>query len=226
MIKLVVILVLFLSIQSAFSQQMSLKAGQSFSKLKFEDSQGNELGNLLSVNHFFMAAGYRTALWPDQLNSKLFGNLGLRFSGYGSKGSDATLDNYYEWDLSYLGLSLGLDYEFYEVGNFAGFVSIKVSPELMIRGSQTITGPQNINNGVYDLMGEEDFNTPITFFRGGIGARYQLASNASMFIEYTYGKSYSFFDSGADKLNILAQYFGVGVFADIAGGGSQKNRKR
>ena len=218
--KPLLLLCLFWVTGMAQAQQVSLQAGQSFSKIKFVDSNGNELQNLQTVNHFFMMAEYRQTVFPEQLNSKLFGNLGLRFSGYGSTGSDRVLDNFYEWDLSYLGLVFGLDYEFYEKGRFATFASIKISPEFLIRGSQTI------NSQVFDLMGEEDFNTPIFFFRGGLGARFQLTNDASIFAQYMIGKSYSFFDSQSSELNIIAQNFGIGLFTDISGGKQKPKRRK
>ncbi len=214
------IIVFLLFSRLGFSQQISLQAGQSFSEIRFEDSNGVELQNLRTVNHFFMMAEYRNAIFPDQFDGKLLGNIGLRFSGYGSTGSDPALNNFFEWDLSYLGLVFGVDYEFYEIGRFTGFLGAKVSPEVLVRGSQTL------NNEVFDLVGEDDFDTPIFFFRGAVGTKFQLTDDASLFAQYTYGQSYSFFDSGSDQLNIIAQSFGIGLFADITSGGAPKRKRR
>ncbi len=191
-------------------QQVALQAGQVFSEIRFVDSFGSELQNLQPVNHFFMLAEYRSSIFSEQLNNKLFGSVGLGFNGYGSNGSDRVLNNYYEWDLSYLGLFLGLDYEVFTAGSFTGLINIKASSELLVRGSQVL------NTQVYDIKGEDDFDTPITFFRGGLGVKFQLTSDAAIFAQYMIGKSYSFFDQGTSELNIIAQNFGIGLFTNMS----------
>ncbi len=202
------------------TQQVSLQAGQVFSELQFRDSFGSELQNVNPVNRFFMMAEYRSKIFPKQLNEKVFGTIGVGFNGYGSKGSDRALNNYFEWDLSYLGLLLGLDYEYYQIGSFTGFINFKVSSEWLMRGSQVI------NDQVYDLKGAEDFDTPLTVFRGGLGVKFQLTDETSIFLHYMIGKSYSFFDSGSSELNIIAQNFGVGLFTYMSYNANRRPRYR
>lgn len=216
-VLLIIGLVLW-SASMTFSQQIGLQAGQTFSKIQFTDSEGRELDNLQSTNHFFMMGEYRKPLFGESLDNKLSGSIGLSFNGYGSTGSDPVLDNFFEWDLAYVGLMLGLDYTFYQKGDFSAFGSVKVSPEILVRGSQTI------NNQVFDLVGEEDFDTPIIFLKGGLGVQYDVTTEATIYSQYMLGKSYAL--SGSDQeLNFITHNVGIGIFLNILPG-KKNSRKR
>lgn len=213
------LLVIFLSMTSdLWSQQLGLQAGQTFSKLQFEDSQGNELDNIQSTNSFFMLIEYRAPLFGEQLDGKLYGSAGLSFNGYGSTGSDPALDNFFEWDLAYVGVALGVDYIFYQKGAFATFGSLKASPEFLVRGSQTI------NNQVFDLVGEEDFDMPIIFFKGGLGVQFEVTSEATIYTQYLIGKSYSL-GSSDQELSFITHNVGVGIFLNVLPDNKKKRRR-
>lgn len=217
--KITLILLLVIGYCAASTaQQIGLQAGQSFSNFQFKDSNGNELDNLNSVNKFCVISEYHKTIFTEQTNEQLWLNIGLRFSGYGAVGSDPQLDNSFEWDVSYMGLLIGLDYDIYDFGRVTAFASTKISSEFLLRGTQVINGQS------FSLVGQEDFNTPLTFFRGGLGTKFELTSNASIFIQYMIGKSFSFFDSSASQLNIIDQNFGIGLYADLYTG--QKKRRR
>lgn len=203
---------LMLSAAVMRAQELNLQAGGSVSKFKFRDSQGNTLQNIHSTDNFFMTVEYRRNILKKIFKDNFYTDLGIGYYRYGATGSDATLDNYYAWDVTYLGINLGLDYEFYRPGRFTFYAKGEASPEFLLRGAQTL------NDQVYDLVGEEDFDTPIIFFRGGLGVQYQISPVTSIYTQYMGGKSYSF-KKDSEKLNIISHNFGIGVLINLSGAG-------
>jgi len=117
--------------------------------------------------------------------------------------------NYFEWDVTYLGARVGLDYELFHTGNFTYFIKGAASAEFLIRGTQTL------NDQVYTLQGENDFDTPIYFFRGGLGIQYKVSQKLSVFTQYMYGRSGTF-KNIEGKLNINDHHFGFGLLINIS----------
>lgn len=196
---------LFLSITSANSQQLYLEAGKSISSFDYSNSQGESLDNLQSSNQTYLSLGYRKSVFTK----RLFLNLNATYSTYGAVGSDIAFDNYFEWDLSYLGAGFGFDFEFYKPGNFTFYLKASAAAEFLIQGTQTI------NNQVYNLNNEEDFDSPIYFFRGGIGTQYKTSETLTVFIQYLYGFSGAFKKTQGD-LKINTHNFGLGLLINIS----------
>lgn len=183
----------------------SLEGGKTASSFDFKNSQGESLENLQPSNHSFISLGYRRTIFTKNLFLNLNGN----YSNYGSIGSDRALDNFFEWDVNYLGLSSGLDYEVFKAGDFTFFIKGSGAVEFLIQGTQTL------NNQVFNLSGEEDFKDPIYFFRAGAGAQFKISEKLSAFAQYTYGKSGAF-KKIEGNLKIEAHNFGVGFLIKIA----------
>jgi flagellar motor protein MotB len=120
-----------------------------------------------------------------------------------------SVDNHFSWDMTYLGINLGLDYEFYRPGNFTFYGRAMVSPEFLLRGTQTI------NNQVYDLIGEDDFDTPMLFMRLGLGAQYRISELISVYLQYMGGKSYAL-KGDSEKLNLISHNIGLGVLFNLS----------
>ncbi|MEZ4803759.1 MAG: outer membrane beta-barrel protein [Gelidibacter sp.] len=170
----------FISGFTLFGQQLFLEAGKSISSFDYKNSLGNSIENLQSKSNTYLNLGYRDHLNDDKT---LFLVLGLTYSDYGAIGSDPILDNYYEWDVTYLGLQAGLDFRLFRIRDFSFFIKGRVTVEHLIRGTQTI------NNQVYDLVGEKEFNSNIFFLKGGLGMQYPISRNTSVFVNYFYGKT-------------------------------------
>ena len=192
---------------SGNAQELNLQVGKSLSKFKFKNSLGQELQNLRSTDNFFMTLEYRKSIFTE----RLFADLGLGYNRYGATGSDAAVDNYFAWDVTYLGMNLGLDYEFLRAGKFSFYLKGAVSPEFLIRGTQTL------NNQTFNLVGEEDFDAPIYFFRAGLGAQFEVTNQTSFYIQYLGGKSYTF-SSDPQELNMIAHSFGFGALINLSKG--------
>jgi flagellar motor protein MotB len=202
--KNLIAVLLFAGAATINCQQILLEGGQTISNFRFESSEGNTLENLNARTFTYLKIGYRS----DILTENLFLSAVASYSGYGAKGSTRTVDNYFEWDLSYLGLNVGLDYAFYQAGDFKFYLKGDGSVEFLVRGTQTL------NNQVYKLTGEEDFDSPIYMLRAGLGAQYKVSDKLSVFTQYSYGGG-SPFKGGEEKLSFRTHNFGLGLLIDI-----------
>lgn len=203
--KLLLFVALFVCVNTLLSQQLFIETGKTISSFDYENSFGETLGNLHSSNHTYLGLGYRKSVWTK----RLFLNLNASYNGYGAIGSDEALDNYFEWDLSYLGAGFGFDYEFYKPGKFTFFVKTTANAEFLIQGTQTL------NNQVYSLPGETDFDTAIYAFRGGLGLQYKVSETLTVFNQYMYGFTGTF-KNIEGKLKINSHNFGLGLLINIS----------
>ena len=202
----ILVFVLFISF-SCFCQQLYFELGTTISSFDYENSQGRPLDNLLSKSKSYYGMGYRQSI---NRSNTLFVSLGASYTNYGAIGSEASIDNYFEWDVSYLGVKAGLGIKILELGDLTFLGNVSIASEFLIRGNQTI------NNDVFDLVGEEEFNNSIFFFRGGIEMQYPLSRSTAIFAGYTYGKSVliSTPDVG-ETLKLNAHQFGLGIIVNL-----------
>lgn len=202
----VLIIVLLISL-SCFSQQLYFELGTTISSFDYENSQGRPLDNLLSTSKSYYGIGYRKSI---NYKRTLFWSLGASYTNYGAIGSENSVDNYFEWDVSYLGIKAGLSINVIELGDLTFLANVSMASEFLIRGNQTI------NNDVFNLVGEEEFNNSIFFFRGGVEVQYPISRSTAIFAGYTYGKSIliSTPEEG-ETLKINAHQFGVGFIINL-----------
>ena len=203
--KILIVALLFIGVTAVKSQHIYFETGKSISSFTFEDSQGESLKNLQKTDHAFMSLGYRRSIFTKNLYLSAEGS----YNSYGALGSDRDLGNYYEWDVTYLGVRVGLDYELFNTGNFTYYIKGAASAEFLIRGTQTL------NDQVYTLRGENDFDTPVYFLRAGLGVQYKVSQNLSVFTQYMYGMSGTF-KNIEGKLKINAHNFGFGLLINIS----------
>ena len=184
-----------------------MEYGTSISSFDYENSQGRPLDNLLSKSKSYYGMGYRRDI---NASRTLFLSIGAIYDNFGAIGSESSVDNYFEWDVSYLGLKVGLDYKLFEFRELLFFVKASVAPEFLIRGNQTI------NNDVYNLVGEDEFNNTIFFFRGGVEMQYPISNSTAIFAGYSYGKSVLASNGeNAEKLSLNAHQFGIGFIINL-----------
>lgn len=190
-----------------FSQQLYMELGSTISSFDYKNSQGLPLDNLLSKSDSYFGMGYRQVINNQKT---LFLAIGVSYNNYGAIGSESSVDNFFEWDVSYLGLKAGLDYRIFQLRDLSFFVKGSVASEFLIRGNQTI------NNDVYNLVGEKEFNNNILFLRVGIGLQYPISNSTAIYAGYSYGKSV-LISSGenAEKLKLNAHQFGIGFIINL-----------
>lgn len=190
---------------AADAQQLYVETGKTISSFNYKNSAGKQLENLHSTNHVFMSLGYRKSIFTKNLFLNVSGN----YNNYGAAGSDKELDNYFDWDLTYLGLGLGLDYYVYTTRKLGFYIKGALSGEFLIQGSQTL------NSQVFDLRKEEDFDSPVYFLRAGLGAQYKASGNLSFFTQYMYGNG-GLFKNEQGHLKMNDHRFGLGVLIEIS----------
>lgn len=204
--KLLLSFIVLISL-SGFSQQLYMEYGSTISSFDYENSRGESLDNLLSRSKSYIAMGYR----KDINNARtMFLNLGASYNSYGAIGSYNALDNYFAWDISYLGINAGVDIRLFQLRDLSFYLKASLASEFLIRGNQTI------NNDVYNLVGEDEFNNTVLFARGGIMMHYPVTKNTAIYANYSYGKT-ALINSGenAEKLKLNAHQFGIGFIINL-----------
>jgi hypothetical protein len=199
---------LFLVIDG-FSQQLYVEFGPTVSAFDYKNSQGESLDNLLSKTNIYFGMGYRNVINNKQT---LFVSLGVSYNGYGAIGSDNRLDNYFEWDVNYLGVNAGLDVKLFSLRDFSFYLKGSIAAEFLIRGTQTV------NNQVFNLVGEDEFNNYIFFTRGHLGMQYPISRNTSLFVNYTYGRTVLIGKGNGidqEQLKLITHQFGLGLIINL-----------
>ena len=202
-----IFLLTFLAFYSSQCQQLYFELGTTLSSFDFENSQGRPLDNLLSKSDSHYGMGYR-----QNLNDKntLFLSLGATLANYGAIGSESSIDNFFEWDVSYLGLKAGMGIKLFNLRDLTFLANASIATEFLIRGTQTI------NNDVFNLVGEEEFNNTILFFRGGLEMQYPISRSTALFVGYSYGKSVLINSpERSEKLTLNAHQFGLGFIINL-----------
>ena len=204
--KLLSFLIILISL-SGYGQQLYMEYGSTISSFDYENSQGRPLNNLLSKSKSYFGMGYRHPLNDAKT---LFLTAGATYNSYGAIGSEPSVDNYFAWDVSYLGVKAGVAAKLFQLRDLTFFLKGSVASEFLIRGNQTI------NNDVFNLVGEEEFNNNILFFRAGISMQYPISNSTAIFAGYTYGKSI-LISSGEneEKLKLNAHQFGIGFIINL-----------
>jgi hypothetical protein len=201
-------LLFLLAVLTLRSQQVYLHAGKVISSFDYEDSNGNSPDDLKGSLQGSIGVGYRMQV----MNSAWHLSFEISNSNYGSTISDQNLGNYSEWDVSYLGLNLGVDYEFFKPEihkadreGFSFYLKGIAATEFFLFGKQ------NLNSQVFDLKGVEEFDQPLFFLKAGTGLNYYITKNHVAFVQYIFGRSILLGDhSGEEKLNYNTHTISIG----------------
>ncbi len=205
--NLLCFLFLISCIASVSGQQLYMEIGSTISSFDYKNSRGERLDNLLSQSKSHFGMGYRHTLNKAKT---IFLRGGLSYNNYGAIGSESSVDNYFEWDVSYLGIQGGADIKIFQHNDFVFFANGSVASEFLVRGTQTI------NNDVFNLVGEEEFNNNILFLRAGLSMQYPISTGTAIVARYNYGSSI-LISSGinAEELKLNAHQFGIGFIINL-----------
>ena len=208
-------ILLFITTLCVSGQQVFIESGSAISAFDYKNSDNESLDNLHGSNNLFMQIGYRTISPVSRLNY----SAGISYIGYGAMGSDSTVGNYFEWDVRYLGIDLGLEYEIIKkrfttgsLSDLTVYIKATLSPELLVHGTQTV------NNEVYNLIGVEQFKYPFVFARGGAGVSYSITRMITVYAEYMGGKGFPLKIGDPDdkeKLRINNHNIGFGLYVNL-----------
>ena len=203
--KRFVLLLLLISFQG-IGQQLFVEFGTSVTSFRYENATGQTRDNLLSQPGINLAMGYRDDIW----NERLYLRLGAAYNSYGAIGSDRALNIFFEWETNFLGPQLGLDYRLFNLRDFSFYLKGSASLEFMIRGTQTV------NNQVFDLVGEDEFNNSIVLIRGGVEMQYPISRTTALTVNYNYGKTMFLKNNRDDEtLQFLAHQFMIGLVINL-----------
>jgi hypothetical protein len=194
-----------LFISAIHGQELFIHGGKSVTNFQFKDVLSIELQGLQSTNHSYIDVGYRGKLFTEAIN--WVGELGVHT--YGSIGND-TFGNYLAWETTYAGLAVGIDAELFKINRFAFHLRGTVGPELMLQGTQVL------NNQVFDVLNEQDFDTPFVFIKGAASFEYSATDTIALFCQYRFsrGSQINSNESGAD-LGYNSNDFGIGVILQL-----------
>lgn len=193
---------------SANAQQLYFEMSKTSSSFDYKNSQGQELVNILPKTNNNMALGFRFQGIKNQLSFIA----GATYNTYGAIGSDPILDNKYEWDVTYVGVNVGMDFKLFEVQEVIFSLKTTLGSEFLVQGSQTL------NNQVYDLVKEEEFNQSFFMVQGGLALQYPINRTASIYGQYMVGKSFTAFQNNSidnEELNFFSHGFGIGIIIKL-----------
>jgi len=196
-------------------QQVYIETGTAVSAFHYKNSDLEFLDNLFGSNNLFMQMGYHTVSKVNRMNY----SAGISYIGYGAHGSDSTVGNYFDWDVRYIGVDLGLDYEIIKkrfttssLSELTVYIKMTISPEILVHGTQTI------NNEVYNLAGVEQFKYPFIFARGGAGVSYSINRAVTVYAEYMGGEGFPIKTGDRDdkeRLWIASHNIGFGLYVNL-----------
>lgn len=180
------------------AQQLYLKTGKVLSSFDYNNSEGKKLSDLEGSFLNSLGIGGRMPL----LQSAFHLSVEISNDKYAASSSDPVLGNYSEWDVSFLDLNLGVDYEFLKPKyyqndreGFSFYIKGIVASDFLIKGKQ------RLNNQVFDLTGVEEFDKPVFLLKGGVGVNYYITRSYVASAQYTYGRSILFGNyEGQEKL--------------------------
>jgi hypothetical protein len=206
--KIFCCLLIILPAISLSSQQIYLEAGKVISSFAYKDSEGNPPEDLKGTIQGCFGLGYRFAI----NNSAWHLSFEVSNNNYGATNSDQSLGNYSEWDVSYLGLNVGIDYEFLKPDiynadrqGFSFYLKGLIATEFLL------SGKQKINSQVFDLKGVEEFDQPVYFLKAGTGLNYYITRNNVVFVQYMFGRSILIGDhSGQEQLHYNTHTLSLG----------------
>lgn len=172
---------------SLSSQQIYLRTGKVISSFDYLNSEGNTLSDLSGSFLNSLGLGGRIPVMKSPLNI----SFEISNDKFGASSSDTLLGNYSEWDVSFLDLNLGIDYEFlrplYNRNDPEGFsfcLKTAFATDFLIKGKQ------RLNNQVYNLSGVEEFDKPVFIVKGGACVNYYINRSYVAFLQYMYGRSF------------------------------------
>lgn len=198
---------------TAAGQQLYLNGGVVISSFDYKNSDGTSIENLKGTYRNTLGLGTRISVRKSPWHV----SLGVSSSKYGATANDPELGNYSEWDVSYLGVNLGVDYEFFKPKmvnidreGFSFYIKGAFATEFLI------SGKQKLNSQVFDLSGEEEFDKPVYFVKGGFSLNYYLTRSYILNCQYMFGRSILFGNyTGQEKLNYNTHAITIGFTVDI-----------
>ena len=208
---------LFLTLLFPFllnAQSVSLDFGQSSSSFIYKNSNGDELDNLTNKWGDILSIRYTHPFYYKPLLMCW----GLQKNEYGARSLDA--ENNFSWDISYVGINMGLDYT---------FDLLKMRDDSLASNNRLLTavintslshswftiGVQEINDRVYDLKEFDNNFNNLTKVQIGVGLLYGLYENTSFSLKYSFHRGLNNMETDDQKLYLFAHHILFGIVIDL-----------
>jgi hypothetical protein len=203
------VIILFVLLMGAFSlqaQQFYALTGGTNSRFDYQDSEGEGLQDEVSLRQLHLSFGLRKRLGESKLHWKA----GVVNYRYGVASQDSIYQKDYRWELSYLGIEAGLDFEVWSKKRLHCLVHANASPQFLLQGRQ------HVNNRTFDLQGVEQFDKPFFFLQGGVSVLYCVDDRIAVMGGYTYGRGMGIGQNeDPESLKIKAHHLSVGLAISI-----------
>lgn len=195
------------------SQQVYIKTGKVISSFDYKNSSGDPLTDLEGAFLNSVGLGARVSIMESPFNV----SFEIANDKFGATSSDTLLGNYSEWDVSFLDLNLGLDYEFFrplynknDPEGFSFCIKAIFATDILIKGKQ------KLNSQVYDLTGVEEFDKPVLLAKGGICLNYYINRSYVVFAQYLYGRSFLYGNyTGQEQLRYTTHSICLGFAVNL-----------
>jgi len=194
-------------------QQVYLRTGKVISSFDYKNSEGNEISDLSGSFLNSLGLGARMSVFKSPCNI----SFEISNDKFAASRSDTLLGNFSEWDVSFLDLNLGVDYEFlrplYNKNEPEGF---SFCLKAIFATDFLIKGKQRLNNQVYDLTGVEEFDKPVFLVKGGVTFNYYISRSYVVFAQYLYGRSFLIGNySGQEQLRFTTHSISLGFALNL-----------
>lgn len=196
------------SVTHGKAQGLEVSFGKAISSYKYSDSNNTSLENLQAATTDFMSIGYRTRVFHDNIH--VLG--GLSYASYDAMGSDDAFHNFMEWNTTYIGIYGGIDYKIACYKKASLYLKGRLSPEFLVQGTQTL------NKQVFNLVGRDDFESILYFYRIGTFINYPISESTKLTVQYLGGNSLNALgesSSDNEKLTVIAHQLSFGLQIDL-----------
>jgi hypothetical protein len=175
------------AVNQIYGQSLYVCLGKTNAKIQFKDTEGSNLAGLNASQEGAFWLGARTPIKASEFHV----SADVSYQRYINNGSEPVSKNYYAWDATFVGLQLGIDYEFlkpkfayFKKQAFSVCAKLTLGPEFLLKGTQ------NVNNQLTDLKGADEFDKPFFYARGGVSGNYYFSKEFCAYIQYLGGKSF------------------------------------
>ena len=197
--KLILLVSIICSLQSAWAQEVYFYTGKNFTTYDYKNSSGESNPNLKNGTGNFYEIGYTKPLQ----NEKFAYSVGIALNEYNSVGGNTA--NSYSWDTQYLGLQGGLTYSIIEKGDF------DILPKFGLNMGTIFSGRQSINGTYYDLTKEKEFSGLVVTPSLGVQVKYNLSSYGFLSLGYNYCKGFNLSNTTDQKLSFNTNQLQFGI---------------
>jgi hypothetical protein len=197
--KILLLLVMFCSIDSVFSQEVYFYTGKNFTTYDYKTSSGASSPDLKSGTGNFYELGINNLLGNEQFSY----SLALALNEYNSFGGNSA--NSYSWNAEYLGVQGGLSYSILPRSNF------DILPKIGINMATLISGKQSIDGTYYDLTKEKEFSGLVLTPSLGVQLKYNLSGSGFISFGYSYCKGFNVTNSTDQKLSFTTNQLQFGI---------------